>query len=65
MRNEYIPTRPIWLVFDLANGHATGRRYVWWFETRRAAESHIYHHKQLKNSVPLSKPKRFFPRNER
>lgn len=35
---NYIPTKPIWLIFDCGNGHEGSRRYVWWFDTKKEAK---------------------------
>lgn len=54
---EYLPlNRPIWLVFDLNNGHAPVKRYVWWFDTKTDALKHIKHQKRIEHSAELSKP---------
>ena len=29
--------KPIWLMFDTANGDKSTYRYVWWFESRKKA----------------------------
>ena len=59
---EYLPTnRPIWLVFDLSNGHAPVKRYVWWFDTRKDALAHIKHQRRHINNAPVSAPVRFKP----
>lgn len=61
MKNEYIPTKPVWLVFDLNNGHAPTKRYVWWFDTRKAALEHIRFQRKNEFAAKLSRPMRFFP----
>ena len=62
--DEYVPNRPIWLLFDTSNGHAPTRRYVWWFDTRKDA----VREKKWKNSneenVKLAGPFRFVPEKE-
>ena len=47
---------PIWLVFDLDNGHAPNKNYVWWFTTRQHARDHIKWQKRKKYSASLSQP---------
>lgn len=58
---EYIPKRPIWLVFDLANGHSGSHRYVWWFDTRREAREWSKHHLSMRGAYNISRPIRWFP----
>jgi hypothetical protein len=45
-----------WFVFDLANGHAPCRRYLWFFETRSKAREFKKIHKKIPTHVPYSKP---------
>ena len=59
--SEYFPKRPIWLVFDLSNGHAPVVRYVWWFDTRKDAREHIAWQKSRKHYAELSEPVKFAP----
>ena len=58
---EYLPSRPIWLVFDLDNGHGPTKRYVWWFDTRKEAREHIKFQSKNKFAAKLSRPKKFLP----
>jgi hypothetical protein len=42
--DEFLPKgRFFWIVFDMANGDSGSKRYVWWFDTRKAAREHINH----------------------
>ncbi len=59
--SEYIPTGPIWIVFDIANGHKPSKRYNWWFDTKKDALAHIKHQKTIFSAAPLSKPYLFKP----
>ena len=61
--SEYFPRRPIWLVFDLCNGHAPGKRYVWWFDTRKDARDHIAWQRRDKRHAELAGPVKFVPAN--
>ena len=45
-----------WLVFDLSNGDQLSHRYVWWFDTRKAARDHIAWQKKQKHAAELSQP---------
>ena len=49
----------IWLVFDLDNGHAPHKNYVWWFETKELALEHIKWQKKQKHAASLSEPMKF------
>jgi hypothetical protein len=65
--NEHwaIPSNACWLVFDLSNGDPLSRRYVWWFETLKAARDHIAWQKKQKFSADLSPPMKFIPAFEK
>ncbi len=59
---EYLPTKPIWLVFDMANGGASTRRYVWWFDTKKKANEWIEQHlTNNKHAYDVSQPVRWKP----
>jgi len=55
---EYFPKNPIWLVFDLANGHKPSRRYVWWFDTKKQAYDWI-NDPAIDLKYEISKPTKF------
>ena len=61
--SEYFPNRPIWLVFDTSNGHAAGRRYVWWFDSRDDAREHMRQQRERARSAGLAGPVKFVPAN--
>lgn len=38
---EYLPAgKTLWVLFDMSNGDKSARRYLWWFDTRKAARAH-------------------------
>ena len=55
---EYLPlpNTPIWLLFDLSNGHKQSLRYVWWFQTRKEAREYKKHVKKNRYTADLSNP---------
>jgi hypothetical protein len=60
MKSDRIPSgKHIWLVFDLDNGHAPHKNYVWWFTTKTLALEHIEWQKKQKHAANLSKPMKF------
>ena len=59
----YDPRFPIWLVFDLSNGHPGSRQYVWWFRTRREAIEHKRKQESDPRNAKLSPVRRFAPTN--
>lgn len=50
--------KTIWLLFDLNNGDAGSRRYVWWFNTRGMAMAHRRHQHKMEFGAKLSMPVR-------
>lgn len=47
MSHDNLPKKnPIWLLFDIDNGHSRSHHYVWWFETRKLAREFKEHHLQ-------------------
>ena len=61
---EYLPEKPIWLVFDLCNGHAPVKRYVWWFDTKKDALAHIKFQRKNPTNAWLSEPQLWRPVTE-
>lgn len=55
-QSGYIPDGPVWLVFDLCNGHPGSQQYVWWFRTRKEARDHIKHVSKTPHGVEYSAP---------
>jgi len=50
MNHDNLPRRnPIWLLFDLDNGHRGSHHYVWWFDSRKLAREFKEHHIASKN----------------
>ena len=64
MKSEYLPDYPIWLVFDLGNGHAPTKRYVWWFDSKKDAREHVKFYRQNPDNVKLSEPICFEPQRK-
>lgn len=59
--SDRIPTDgEIWLVFDLDNGHAPHKNYVWWFTAKDLALKHIGWQKKQADSARLSEPMKFY-----
>ena len=61
VESGYIPDCPVWLVFDLMNGHPGIKQYVWWFRTRKEAFAHIRHVSKMKYGTEYSDPILFVP----
>lgn len=51
--------RPIWVMFDLDNGDKKSRRYLWWFETKKAAIEHRKWQMFLTYGASLSEPEKY------
>jgi hypothetical protein len=62
---EYLPKKPIWLVFDKSNGHTGSRRYVWWFETKKQAIEWSKNHLKNKSAYDISRPMKWTPLNKK
>ena len=58
---EYLPTSPVWFLFDLSNGHAPVKRYVWWFDTKKDALAFLKHHNRSPHASELSEPQLWQP----
>jgi hypothetical protein len=48
----------IYVCFDKSNGHKGGRRYLWWFNTKKEAQDQYKLHKGNPLFAPLYAPKR-------
>lgn len=59
MKNDYIPEKEAWLVFDLSNGHPGVRQYVWWFRTRQEARDHVKKQHSNPKNARLSAPQKW------
>ena len=61
MNDEWMPRRSwFWCLFDTSNGDSLSRRYVWWFDTRKAAMEHKRHQEAMRHGASLSKVVRVF-----
>lgn len=49
----------VWLLFDTANGDELSKRYVWWFDTKKAAQEYKKWQHSNKKNVRLVGPIRF------
>lgn len=59
--SEWNPKRGhFWVVFDESNGDSQTKRYLWWFDTKKAALAHIKHVSNLKHGALLSNPFQVF-----
>ncbi len=54
MKHDNLPKRnPIWLLFDLDNGHRGSHHYVWWFDSRKEAREYkTWHDKSCGENPP-------------
>ena len=48
--------KEIWVLFDLSNGDAMSKRYLWWFDTREEAMAHRKWQKRQRYAAVLSLP---------
>lgn len=54
---EFLPKHmKFWVIFDMSNGDSGSRRYVWWFDTKKAALEHLKHQRSNPNNAELSEP---------
>lgn len=59
MSHDNLPRRnPIWLLFDLDNGHRGSRHYVWWFDSRKEAREYKTWHNEDPQRTELVGPVR-------
>lgn len=41
------PTKTIWILVDVSNSNQRSKNYLWWFETRALARSHLEHQRTV------------------
>lgn len=60
MSKEYWPEKKtVWVLFDQANGDKESRRYLWWFDTRKAAREHKHWQNDIYKGATLKGPIKF------
>ena len=60
MNKEYWPAgKEIWVLFDQSNGDSETKRYMWWFDTRKAARDHKHWQNKVYKGAELKGPVKF------
>lgn len=61
MNKQYWPRKEhLWVLFDQNNGDPDSQRYIWWFDSRKAAREYEHWQNKVYIGAKLKGPVKFY-----